>query len=346
MPKVHFADPGLQAALGQQRRLLVDDQPGHRKRRPEDVCAARRSRRWPTMSGSGSPLSPNSVEQLVGPGHGVEVEEQRPARGGGVGDERAAQPVHQPGVGGRDHTVGGHVGRAASASSGAEKYGSSTSPVRRGHPLGVSRSGPRTRPRRGGPATRSPVTGAGRCARSHASTVSPWLARATAATGTPASASARRPAVTTESNSASGSCSTPPPRGSAGAAPPRRGGDRDRAVLDRRRSPWCRRCPGRWRGCAESSVRDLPHSEVDLPLSGRNVRLTSTAPPSGRTGIRQQCRGAEKRIAPHGIDHAHYRRAERGRPMGNAQFLLSGWADRSRAGAATLQRCLQARRCT
>ena len=40
VPNVHLADPGRQAAFGQQRGLLVDDQPGHGHRRPENVCAA------------------------------------------------------------------------------------------------------------------------------------------------------------------------------------------------------------------------------------------------------------------------------------------------------------------
>ena len=93
---------------------------------------------------------------------------------------------------------------------GAEKYGSSTRPVRcatvvrRRRQRRADRLGPPVLPHHRGVSGR-PVS------RSQASTVSPWLASATAATGTSACAKACRPASTTESNSASGSCSTPPP---------------------------------------------------------------------------------------------------------------------------------------
>ena len=93
---------------------------------------------------------------------------------------------------------------------GAEKYGSSTRPVRRATSSADSARAPQM-----DSARRSCHTIAGPnglpVARSHANTVSPWLASATAATGTPASLMARRPASITEVHSASGSCSTPPP---------------------------------------------------------------------------------------------------------------------------------------
>ena len=93
---------------------------------------------------------------------------------------------------------------------GAEKYGSSTRPVRWATVSADADSDAQIDSARRSCHTTAGVSGRP-VSRSQASTVSPWLARATAATGTPACAKACRPASTTESNSASGSCSTPPP---------------------------------------------------------------------------------------------------------------------------------------
>ena len=105
--------------------------------------------------------------------------------------------------------------RRSQAILGAEKYGSRTRPVRSATQSEASCSSATS-----GSARRScqtiaddsgaPVTG------SQASTVSPWLASDTQATGRPADARARRPAVSTEASSSAGSCSTPPPGRYAG----------------------------------------------------------------------------------------------------------------------------------
>jgi hypothetical protein len=52
---------------------------------------------------------PEQLEQFRVPVDRVDVEEQRAAGGGDVGDELAGEVVDQPGVGGRHHPVGGDV---------------------------------------------------------------------------------------------------------------------------------------------------------------------------------------------------------------------------------------------
>ena len=345
MPNVHFAVPGSRQLWASSAACWSTISPADRDvvRRKTSVVPTISSQ--PTIVGQRLAGEPEQLEQLGVPRRRCQSSSSDLLAVEASVTNAPHEPVHQPGVGGGDHTVACRCWRRIHAIFGAEKYGSSTSPVRRGQRPRRGRRARRTSPRRAGPATRSPASAAGRCrgptpARSRPGW--PGRRRRRERRPGPAPGGRRRPPSRTAHRDPARPRRRPVPRthrhlGESATTRRRR---------DRRRRPWCLRCPGRWPGCAESSVRDLPHSEVDLPLSGRNVRLTSTAPPSGRTGIRQQCRGAEKRIAPHGIDHAHYRRADRRRSMGNAQFLLSGWADRSRAGAATLQRCLQARRCT
>ena len=123
---------GLQAALGQQRGLLVDDQPGDRdRRRRRRLCCrrSRRSRRSRAALRRSARTAPSSSSSHA---TGVQIDQQRPAGGGGVGDERAAQSVHQPGVGGGDDAARSSMLRRIHAILGAEKYGSSTRPVRGG----------------------------------------------------------------------------------------------------------------------------------------------------------------------------------------------------------------------
>ena len=67
VPKVHLAVPGRQAALGEQRGLLVDDQPADRRRRRRRRRWCRRRRRWRRSSGSRSPVEPEQVQQLGRP---------------------------------------------------------------------------------------------------------------------------------------------------------------------------------------------------------------------------------------------------------------------------------------
>jgi hypothetical protein len=101
--------PGVQARLGEQRRLLVDGQPGHRHRvaperggLPDRLGAADHGRQL--LGGD-----PERPAGLLGPLDPVEVQQQGPRGGGRVGHERAGQPVQQPGVGGGRHPVGGEV---------------------------------------------------------------------------------------------------------------------------------------------------------------------------------------------------------------------------------------------
>ena len=100
--------------------------------------------------------------------------------------------------------------RRSHASFGAEKYGSSTSPVRWAKvSLCTASSAQMLSARRSCHTimfdSGLPVSG------SQASTVSPWLAMVTTSIGTPALETAARPAPTTEASSSWGSCSTPPP---------------------------------------------------------------------------------------------------------------------------------------
>ena len=162
----------------------------------------------------------------------------------------------------------------------------------------------RRRPaRRGGPARRRPGESGRPVARSQARTVSPWLARATASTGT-AGLGDRAPA------GRRGRSRTAPP----GPARPRRrrgsaactatsASDRTRPAARRRRSPWCRTCPGRWRGrgspCPRPGRRvvlgvDHAHEAHSRPcaprsLGGRghrpevaDLRSSTVTPPTAR----------------------------------------------------------------
>ena len=82
-----------EARLGEQGGLLIDTRPGDRYRLgAEGSCLA-------DVASSGHDGRQGcgvDTERLacgVAPRDGIEVEEERAAGGGGVGDERAAQPV-------------------------------------------------------------------------------------------------------------------------------------------------------------------------------------------------------------------------------------------------------------
>ena len=108
---------------------------------------------------------------------------------------------------------------------GAAKYGSSGRPVIAVSSAERSASRAQTPPERRSCQTIAGDSG-GPVRRSQASTVSPWLASATAWAGArAAAASACRPAATTDSNSSSGSASTP-------SAPDAAGADRDLAAAE------------------------------------------------------------------------------------------------------------------
>ena len=91
---------------------------------------------------------------------------------------------------------------------GAAKYGSSGSPVMADSSAARPASRSQTAADRRSCHTMAGVNGVP-VARSQASTVSPWLASATACAGAPAAASALTPAATTDSYRSSGSASTP-----------------------------------------------------------------------------------------------------------------------------------------
>ncbi len=102
---------------------------------------------------------------------------------------------------------------------GAAKYGSRGSPVRSCNAGACGASSVQSCSVRRSCQTIAAVSGSP-LAGSQARTVSPWLARPTATTGSPAAARAARPASTTESSSSRGSTSTRPPgryRGRTGA---------------------------------------------------------------------------------------------------------------------------------
>ncbi len=100
--------------------------------------------------------------------------------------------------------------RRSHAILGAEKYGLSGSPVSAVRRAASGASSAQTAAERPSCHTIAGVSGVP-SARSHASTVSPWLATPTASTVTPAAAIASRPDSTTEASSCAGSCSTDPP---------------------------------------------------------------------------------------------------------------------------------------
>ena len=175
---------------------------------------------------------------------------------------------------------------------GAAKYGSSGRPVIAASSAARSASRAQTLPDR-----RSCQTIAGDSGlpvpRSQASTVSPWLASATALAAAPAAVSARRPAARTEANSSSGSASTPSaptlrvptgtsPRPSTSAPGP----TRSALVAD---VPWSMarmftpdRAPGRAR-CASPLARS-PSAPHRTPDPGRARRARSTARPGTPPG--------------------------------------------------------------
>ena len=95
---------------------------------------------------------------------------------------------------------------------GAAKYGSRASPVRSASRCAVPSTAAIRRHTASDRRSCHPIASVSGSPvdRSQASTVSPWLASPTAATGTPACSTARRPASTTEASSSAGSCSTSP----------------------------------------------------------------------------------------------------------------------------------------
>ena len=98
----------LEAVLGEERGLLVDDEPADRDATSErgrlaDDLVAGDDPRHPLVG------EPEVVEQLLIPLSRVEVGEERSARGGDVADELTGQVVHHPGVGGRDDARCRHV---------------------------------------------------------------------------------------------------------------------------------------------------------------------------------------------------------------------------------------------
>ena len=99
---------GGAAALGEQRRLLIDTCARHGNAAPE------RRRGAEQLGVAGHPWQGGGVDAeysacLIAPGAGVEVEEQRAPCGGGIGGECPAQAVEQPGVGGGDDNRFVHV---------------------------------------------------------------------------------------------------------------------------------------------------------------------------------------------------------------------------------------------
>ena len=245
VPKVHLAVPGRgiprPAAPPAGRRPAR--RPDRRRRTP---WSCRRSRRSATMRGTVSSDQPEQLEQLRIPRHPVEVRQQRPAGRRGVGDELAAEVMDEPAVGRGDDALGrdvaaqpGHLGRG--------EVGVEDQPGALGHParrLAAARatSGSARRSCQtiaddsGAPVARVP--GQHRLAlvgQGHARHRPPGDGQR-AATGVEHRGQqfVRGPAR---------------PRrraGTSGARSPRR--PRARRRRGRRRSPWCRRCPGRWPG--------------------------------------------------------------------------------------------------
>ena len=206
VPKVAVGLPGLQAALADQRGWWLTDQaadgPYRRKR-----SSSRSGRRAGSRAAARS-ASPNRSRGRS-PNGGVRVGRERAARGGNVGHELAGELVDEPAVGRGDHTVGSHVApQPRQLRRGEVRVEHEPGPPAEGvlvfgqirADLSARRSGQTIRFDSG-----RPVSG------SQASTDSPWLAMVTISIGTPASATAARPALTTEARRSCGSCSTRPP---------------------------------------------------------------------------------------------------------------------------------------
>ena len=240
-----WPSPGSQAALGRAAQPA-----GRRSARPTGIVAAERAvvpttSSQATISGSASSSSPNRPSSSSSQSIGVDVQEQGPAGRRRVGDELAGTAGARSQVSVVVTTPSVVMLPRSHAIFGAEKYGSSTSPVRCGDAARAVRPARRRR----SSARRSCHTIAGDSGRpvprSQASTVSPWLARATAATGTPACATAPRPALTHRVQQCVRVLLDPAAgAGTRGAAAARRR-PRTWPSARRRRWPWCPRCPGR-----------------------------------------------------------------------------------------------------
>ena len=96
---------GLQAALPDQRCLLIDTQPAHRDGSPERIGPPDLLRTTHDL-GEMFALQTEGRAGLLGPGAPLQVEQHRPRGGGGVGDVGTREAVQEPGVAGRHHPVG------------------------------------------------------------------------------------------------------------------------------------------------------------------------------------------------------------------------------------------------
>ena len=191
--------PGLEARLAEQRGLLVAGDAAHRDREPGGARRARSMPKRPLLgrtSGRHARGTPNRSHSSSDHVERVDVEEQRAARVRRVGRVHAAvgaagEPPQDPRVdrAEREVGVGGRRRPRCSSHSSlvAEKYGSSTRPVRArtsGSWPGVAQL---VAARRGAavlPDDRA-VQRPRRCARSHTTTVSRWLVMPIAATVSP-----------------------------------------------------------------------------------------------------------------------------------------------------------------
>ena len=261
-----------------------------------------------TISGSSSVSMPKICGGLLGPRHAVEVEQQRTRRGGGVGDEGAAEPMEQPRVGGRRHAIPGDV-LAQPGDLRRDEVRVELQAGERGQRVGAcAASRSHTVAARRSCQTSAGVVGEP-VARSHASTVSPWFARPTASTGQAAASTAAAPASTTDRHSSSGSCSTPPPSSACGwtatSASPRTVAvgphderlRRRRALVDRRgRSSWrarvrecvvmasdCRRASG---PAKVAGARGMP-SPRSSAANSRSMASSSSREPCTRGPVNQ-----------------------------------------------------------
>ena len=242
--------PAAQAALGEQRRLLVDGQPGHRHRRRRTPWSRRPPRRSPTTAGSAAGVRPNTSQASLRPVGA------RPGRAACVRDAVAASVTYpapsrcqQPGVGGGDHAVGGEV-LAQPGHLGRGEVRVERQPGDRGQ---AARPCPASR---GADAGRAPVLpDDGRGERPPGPPVPGQHGLALVGQAPPrrpgarAAARACRPAA--EHRAAAARPGRPPRRRRRWprAAPaPRR--SRAPAARDRRAAPWWPTCPGRWRGCS------------------------------------------------------------------------------------------------
>ena len=161
----------------------------------------------------------------------VEVEHQGAAGGGHVGDELAGQWVHEPGVRRGDDALAGD-GVAQPAHLRCGEVGIDDQPGALRHEVVLVGQRVARRTANDCPARRSRSTADDRWPGPTPGTVSPWLARATASIGTPAAATACRPASSTEASSSCGSCSTPPPARYAGCTGTSTSGSQAAVVMD------------------------------------------------------------------------------------------------------------------